>query len=138
MEKTNRTVTLTFSDYIHLQDLLRAARTLGFQPFALVEKLEKEINHAVVVSSCSIPNHILTMNSCARLTDMTSGQSEEYTLVFPGEADQLQGKLSVLSELGIALIGFSAGSTINWESAEGSRTTRIDRVNFQPEAAKAM
>lgn len=135
-EKINRTITLTFSDYIHLQDLLRAARAMGFQPFTLVNKLEAELNRAVVVTSHAIPRHILTMNTCARLTDMTSGKSMDYTLVFPGEANQLQGKLSVLSEQGIALIGFSAGSIIDWESPEGHQITRIDRINFQPETAK--
>jgi regulator of nucleoside diphosphate kinase len=131
-----RKITLTFSDYIQLQDLLRSARQFGFQPSTLVDALEAELNCAEVVTSSALPRHVLTMNTCALLTDTNTGERTKCTLVFPGEANPQQGKLSVLSELGIALLGFSVGSTIDWESSEGPRRTRIDLFSFQPEAAK--
>lgn len=129
----SRKITLTFSDYIHLQDLLREARQFGFQPVSLLDALEADLNCAEVVTSSAIPRHVFTMNTFARLTDTTTGEGSEYTLVFPEEANLQQGKLSILSELGIALLGFSVGSTIDWESPEGPRRTRIDTFRFHPE-----
>jgi regulator of nucleoside diphosphate kinase len=132
----SRKITLTFSDYIHLQDLLRSARQFGFQPSVLVDALEAELNRAEVVTSSAVPGHVFTMNTCAQLTDTSTGECSEYTLVFPGEANPQQGKLSVLSELGVALLGFSVGDAVEWESPDGPRSARIDQFSFQPEAAK--
>ncbi|MFA7257655.1 MAG: GreA/GreB family elongation factor [Kiritimatiellales bacterium] len=132
----SRKITLTFSDYMHLQDLVRAGRNIDFQPSTLLDALEAELNRAEIVASNAIPRYVFTMNTCALLTDTSTGERTKCTLVFPGEANPQCGKLSVLSELGIALLGFSVGDTIDWESPEGPRRTRIVQFSFQPEAAK--
>jgi len=125
----SRNITLTFSDYIHVQDLLRVARNIGFRPSILLDTLETDLNRSEVIASHAVPPHVVIMNTCAGLTDTTTGESAEYTLVFPGEANPQQGKLSILSEL-----GFSVGDTIDWESPEGTQSIQIDRVRLQPEA----
>ena len=66
----------------------------------------------------------------------TFGLVEEATVEQASEADPEQGKLSILSELGVALIGFSVGDTIEWEFPEGPRCIRINMIYFQPEATK--
>ncbi len=131
----SRRVILTFSDYIHLRDLVRAARSIRFEPSTLVDALETELNRAAIVASNAIPRYVFTMNTCALLTDTATGERTKCTLVFPGEANPQQGKLSILSELGVALLGFSVGSTIDWESSEGPRSFRIELFSFQPEVA---
>lgn len=132
MEKNmkSRKITLIFSDYIHLQDLLRSARNVGFQPSDLVDALQAELNRAEVVASNAIPCHVITMNSCTRLTDTATGEDAEYTLVYPDEANPQSGKLSILSDLGLALLGFSVGDTVKLVFPEGVRSVRINTICF--------
>jgi regulator of nucleoside diphosphate kinase len=45
------------------------------------------------------------------------------------------GRLSVLSGLGIKLVGQRVGDIVEWEVPAGVRRLRIDKILFQPEAA---
>lgn len=51
--------------------------------------------------------------------DDTTGKVQTVTLVYPGEADIAQGKISVLTPIGAALIGLRAGHSISWETRSG-------------------
>jgi regulator of nucleoside diphosphate kinase len=58
-----------------------------------------------------------------------------YTLVFPGEETPGQGKLSVLSPMGMALLGARVGEEVAWMSAAGPEVAVVKNVLYQPEAA---
>jgi regulator of nucleoside diphosphate kinase len=55
------------------------------------------------------------------------------SLVFPGEADIEQHKLSVLAPIGIALLGYKAGDTLEWKVPAGWRRLKVKEVLDQPE-----
>ena len=46
---------------------------------------------------------------------ITNGKVRKVTLVFPDQADILQGKISVMTPVGTALIGLRTGHTISWK-----------------------
>jgi regulator of nucleoside diphosphate kinase len=51
------------------------------------------------------------------------------TIVYPGDADESAGRISVLSPLGTALLGLSVGQAIDWDFPDGSRRTlRVDAL----------
>lgn len=58
------------------------------------------------------------MGSVVELRDETMGKVQAVTLVYPGNADISQGR-SVLTPIGAALIGLSAGDCITWETRTG-------------------
>jgi len=76
------------------------------------------------------------MNTCVCIIDVATNEEAKYTLVHPNAADLKQGKPSILSDMGVALIGFFVGDTIEWEFPQGLRRIRIHAVHFQPEATK--
>ena len=47
------------------------------------------------------------------------GENRQVTLVFPGDADIAQGKVSILTPIGAALIGLSKGQSIDWTARDG-------------------
>jgi regulator of nucleoside diphosphate kinase len=63
------------------------------------------------------------MGSKLRFTSDT-GEDRRITLVFPGEADIAEGKVSILTPIGAALIGLSVGQSIDWTARDG-RTHRL-------------
>ena len=75
------------------------------------------------------------MNSKVRVTDLDTGESRVYTLVFPHDADYKEGRISILAPLGTALLGFQAGDVVEWRMPAGTRKLRIDEILYQPEAA---
>ena len=90
---------------------------------------------AEIVEPKSVPADVVTMNSRVVVKDVESGETSEYTLVFPEQADVAQGRLSVVSPIGTAILGYAKGDTIAWQTPGGPRQIRIEDVLYQPEAA---
>lgn len=132
----HRTVTISKFDHLRLQELLLVAKQFASPHPAFIRDLEGEIRRASIVPPEQIPPYVVTMNTQVRLIDTDTGKERSYTLVFPSDADLENGKLSILSELGVAILGCSVGDTIEWEFPEGRKRIRIDMIGFQPEATE--
>ncbi len=59
------------------------------------------------------------MGSEVEFRDDSTGKVQTVTLVFPGDADIAERKISVLTPVGTALIGMRAGDSITWEARDG-------------------
>jgi regulator of nucleoside diphosphate kinase len=121
-------------------DKQRLMRLLGSGETAVeqreeLEDLAREIERGTEVLPQEIPPDVVTMNSTVRVTDVDSGSSHSYTIVFPAEADYEKGKISILAPLGTALLGFRVGDVVDWTMPRGIRRLRIDEITYQPEAA---
>jgi regulator of nucleoside diphosphate kinase len=75
------------------------------------------------------------MNSRVRVEDLDSGHLYAYQIVFPRDADLAKNRISVLAPIGTALLGYGAGTTVEWQVPSGMRRLRILGVEYQPEAA---
>lgn len=117
------------------RDLARLERMLETATGPVAEALEAELVRADVREPGAIPADVVTMNSQVVCVD-ADGAEQTVRLVFPNEADAATGKVSVLAPVGAALLGLTAGQSIEWP-LPGGRTTRmrVDRVLYQPEAA---
>lgn len=122
---------LTELDLTRLENA--AARAGNSSPLAdLVDNL---IARANVVPGNKIPADVVTMNSVVRVVD-DAGAEQEWTLVYPEDANVASAKLSVLSPMGAALLGARAGKSIKYSSPNGAQhSLRIERIAFQPEAS---
>lgn len=132
----NRNIFLSTLDYSRLHDLLITAKQFASANTELLDSLESELARAKVVSPEEIPPYLVTMNTCVQLTDLATNEDQKVTLVYPSDAEPQKGNLSILSNLGVALIGFSVGDTIEWNSPEGLRRLKVNSIDFQPEAIK--
>ena len=89
--------------------------------FSDSEPLQGELARAIVVSDEAVPADVVIMDSRVAYTDEATGVSREITLVYPHEADGAQGRVSVLAPVGTALLGLSAGQSIEWDFPDGRR-----------------
>lgn len=99
------------------------------------QALLAELNRAEIVESASIPPDVITMNSLINFTDMQNSESFEYWLVFPEEANVAQNKISVLSPIGCALLGYKIGDIIDLKIPAGQKQLKVEKILHQPEAA---
>ena len=74
------------------------------------------------------------MNSRIQLTDMETGDVLVFQIVYPLDADFDDGKISVLSPIGTALLGCRVKDVILWDVPKGTRKLKIDKMLYQPEA----
>ena len=96
-----------------------------------VSRLEKELSRAVIVNSERISDKVVTMNSKAVIA--VEEDEFEISLVYPWEADPKKEKISVLSPVGTAILGYKEGDCIQWEIPSGPAVIRIKKMIYQPE-----
>ena len=98
-----------------------------------LEKLQKELGQATVVEPREVPGDVVTMNSIVRVRDLGTREERTLMLVFPGK-EGVNGKtVSILSPMGIALIGYKEGDILEWELPTGTVKIRIEEIVYQPE-----
>lgn len=132
---TNRQIYVTTSDYSRLNELLTVAKTFNYRDRNDLKSLEAELCRAKVVESRDVPETVVTMRTKLRFRDLDDGAQTEVTLVYPSEADINSGKISVISPIGTALLGYAKGDTIEWTVPAGIRRIKIVDILYQPEAA---
>lgn len=132
---TREQILITREDKKQLQRILPRLAGGEYADREDLALLAEEIERATEVEPNDMPSDVVTLNSTARVIDLESGESQDYTIVLPGEADYEAGRISVLAPLGTALLGYGVGDEIEWEVPRGVRRLRIDAVLFQPEAA---
>ena len=99
-------------------------------------ELAELLDAAEIVASADVPCTVATMRSQVLLTDTSSGRDFEVVLNYPDEADTREGRISVLSPIGLALLGCKVGDHPVWHRADGTQTHALFKaLLFQPEAA---
>jgi regulator of nucleoside diphosphate kinase len=132
---SHRRIFITQQDRQRLTDMLETAIAAKHRDAAFLKDLAGELALAETVDPRSVPPDVVTMNSRVVIQDMETGESSEYTLVFPNQADVAQGRLSVVSPIGTAILGYAKGDTIAWHTPGGPRQIQILDIPYQPEAA---
>ncbi|MEO8320962.1 MAG: nucleoside diphosphate kinase regulator [Bradyrhizobium sp.] len=88
---------------------------------ATAEFLAREIERATVVPDTAPLAGIVGMESEVTFRDDATGLQKQVTLVYPNAADIDAGRVSVLTPIGAALIGLSAGQAISFETPSGEQ-----------------
>ncbi len=98
--------------------------------------LDAVLDDALVVPSRRVASDIVTMYSEVLLRFVDDGIERKLTLCYPGDAEPQSGFVSVLSPIGLSLLGQQVGATVRWESPDGTeRMAVVDSIVFQPEAS---
>src|SRR4051794_11216813 len=79
----------------------------------------ERLRRSHAVPNEDVPGDVITMNSRFALRDEKTGDTICYTLVYPEEEASHDGKVSVLSPMGMALFGAKVGEEVCWASASG-------------------
>lgn len=100
-----------------------------------VGTLEDELEYAEVVAPDEIPPDIVTMRSKIKLKDLDTNEEKVYSIVFPSEANFNDGKISILTPLATALLGYRLGDTVEFEGPSRLRRLQILEILYQPESS---
>jgi regulator of nucleoside diphosphate kinase len=129
----SRQVYITENDRIRLKKLISDALLEGLQSDKSFGELNMEIEKAKVVDIKQLPGDVITMNS--KILIQLGENEEEVTLVYPQEADLIENKISVLSPIGTAILGYREGDTVEWTVPSGVMEVKVKKILYQPEAA---
>jgi regulator of nucleoside diphosphate kinase len=122
-------------DYARLEPIIRDAVASKSTGRELLCELKSKIDHARILEPCDMPGDVVTMNSLVQVRDLGTEEVDSYTLVYPTFADIARNFLSILTPVGVALLGHRQGETVDGVSLLGPARLRIEQVEFQPESA---
>lgn len=119
--------TLTELDHARLDRLRRQGAAL---------RVDDLLDLASVVPSREVPPDVVTMYSQVSVLESDSPEPRRLTLCYPDDAEPAAGFISVLSPVGLALLGLRVGGVARWHAPDGrARQATVDALLFQPEAS---
>lgn len=98
--------------------LLQLANGLLDRKPELAEELIGELERAKVAADGATPENTVQMGTTVEYST-DDGQNRKVTLVYPGDADIAQGKISILTPIGTALLGLAVKQTIDFVANDG-------------------
>src|SRR5688572_23671601 len=125
---------ITVNDYQRLKGFVELASFKTKMP-AVTNKLIARLDSAKLFPQNEIARNVITMNSRVRLKDVTTKRVAEITITYPQDADARARRVSVFSEIGLALLGQKENDIVSWRIPSGTGRFQVEKVIYQPEAA---
>jgi regulator of nucleoside diphosphate kinase len=127
-------MTVTVNDYQRLMELVGLASMRTKMP-TVTGRLFECLAASNLLPPEKIGRTVITMNSRVRLKNLTNSREAEITLTYPQEADPRKARVTVFSEIGLALLGRQENDVVSWQVPHGVGEFRVEKVIYQPEAA---
>mgnify|MGYP000280060648 CR=1 FL=1 len=127
METKSNPITVTQEEYTIFKTLVENSHTVDPIEKRSHKKLYDELRTAIVVNENKIPINTVRLNSV--VTVQTSfGRKDGLQLVLPSEGDLSKRKLSIMSPMGAALVGYVEGDSVSWNLPIGTEDILIEEV----------
>ncbi len=117
-------VILTTGIYDLIKDHIRRKKVTIEQEEILLAELKK----ASQVLRKDLPEDIVSVERKIKVKETTSNQEMEFLLVGPKAAKVNKNKYSVLSEVGLATVGYKTGDIVKWPTPNGVKEYEILNV----------
>jgi regulator of nucleoside diphosphate kinase len=129
MQMVKEQLLLTKNDYETI--MLYVKRGIAVANFNRhdADELAMELKKAKLVSKEELPADVVQLNSMVTIRDEKIKKVMQVKLVTPDKAAIKERKISVLSPVGIALIGYRKGAKISWQVPAGKKTFTILEVS---------
>lgn len=118
---------ITEKDKKQLIDLIKSSEAVDPIAAKCRKKLLEELKEAILIDEENFPKNIVRIGSVITLSTRF-GRKSGLELVLPSNADIQKGKLSALSPMGTAIIGYEEGSEVNWHFPQGDEIIHIEKV----------
>jgi regulator of nucleoside diphosphate kinase len=100
-----------------------------------VSNLVDELSSARIVEPREVPENVVTMNSIVKVSFLNTRKTLQIQLVYPEKANIRENKISILSPVATALIGYKVSDEVEWIVPSGMTRLKIEAIVYQPEAA---
>ncbi|MDQ0475705.1 MULTISPECIES: GreA/GreB family elongation factor [Chryseobacterium] len=114
-------IVLTTGVYDLIKDHLRRKRTTQQEEQILLDQLKV----AKQVLRKDLPDDVVTVNCEVKVKDVSTNEEQKYLFVQTDRAKIKKGKYSILSPIGLAIVGNKVGDIITWPFEDGDKKIEI-------------
>ena len=111
-------IVVNADDLAHIEALAEGA--MQRNP-ALADRLLDELGRARIVAPAKMPANVVSIGSTVTYRDESTGLEKTVTLVFPEDADITRQRVSVMTPIGVALLGLAEGAEFYWVTRDNQR-----------------
>ena len=124
LQETQQEILLTTGIYDLIKDHLKRKKATAEEEEALKIQLKK----AKQVTRKNLPMDVVTVDAKVVVKNTETNEEEVYTFVAPDRAKRRNNTESILSTMGLALVGCKIGDVINWNFNNEQKTLEIMSV----------
>lgn len=128
-------ILLSKDDHNRLKGLINkyeSLDSLSVEFKGYISGLKEKLNQAQILEGGDIKLiDTVTMNSSVRFKNLSTKEEKEYLIVYPQLECKNLGRISVLSDLGIALLGYRKGSIVEVKELDGAKY-KVQILDIQP------
>ena len=95
------------------------------------ERLIDEIARAKLVAPNKMRDDVVTIGSVVTYRDLDMAREHTVSVVYPENANIEEGRISVLTPVGVALLGLGPGATISWITRD-DETRQMEVLEVRP------
>ncbi|MBE8723685.1 GreA/GreB family elongation factor [Flavobacterium hungaricum] len=123
----SQNIILTTGTYDLIKDHVRRKKVTPQEE----ELLLNQLKHATQVLRKNLPEDIVCINRRVTYKDHASNVEKTILLVGPDKVKTSKNKISVLSDEGIAMIGYKVGDVVEWPAKKGTLKLEILKVEAE-------
>lgn len=114
-------IVLTTGVYDLIKDHLRRKKTTIQEEQILVEQLKSSKQ----ILRRELPSDVVTVNCEVKVRNFSTNEEEKYLFVQTNREKIKKGKYSILSPIGLAIVGNKVGDVITWPFEDGEKKIEI-------------
>ncbi len=84
-----------------------------------------ELDRSIIVTEEAFPAHAIRLNSKVSVLDLATQEVIDFMIVMPEQADSRRNMISILTPMGIALIGYRKAEEVQYKVPLGQKRFRI-------------
>lgn len=108
----------------------RAARRAQAKAISRIRYLQKVLTYSRIIDPKNLPTDKITLLSKVEFTNLDTNTRMTYTIVSPHEMNLQEGKISLKSPIGEALMGKKAGDVVEVHAPAATFHFRIESVTI--------
>lgn len=124
IQEAEQQILLTTGIYDLIKDHIRRKKVTVEEE----EVLKKQLKKAKQVTRKNLPLDVVTIDAKITVKNKATQEEEVYTFVAPDRAKRRNNTESILSTIGLALVGCRVGDVINWKIKDENKELEIINV----------
>ena len=120
----SKSLILTTGIYDMIKDHVKRKKATPIQEATLLAQLKS----AKQVTRKELPEDVVNIDTRATVKYLDNNEEEVFTFVAPDKAKRRNNTESIMSTMGLALVGYQAGDKLTWSFEDGEKEIELLKV----------
>ena len=122
----SQNIVLTTGIYDLIKEHIRIKKATAAEE----EVLKEQLKNATQVPRKDLPSDVVSVDTVVTVKNLATNEEEVYKFVAPAKAKARNQTLSIVDQMGLALVGYTVGAKIEWP-LEGEEFKKMEILKVE-------